>query len=193
MNSDGLLQVEGDVPEELAQEEEDQDHDAVAQLGGRVVQELQEVLQEEGLQATENILNRYCVYLLSTYILEKYFYTLYFFSHRSDELKNHREEHETQRDQEPCLPEPPDRPGQRGPGPVPAGQLAGGHLLVPEPLHALRVPPGVVLGAEGQNVGRGEAALDTGATLSQCMATPPSANYTFMAFHIILESHPTVR
>ena len=89
MNSDGLLQVEGDVPKELAQEEEDQDHDAVAQLGGRVVQELQEVLQEEGLQATENILNRYCVYLLSTYILEKYFYTLYFFSHRSDELKNH--------------------------------------------------------------------------------------------------------
>ena len=98
---------------------------------------------------------------ISTSTFEKYFYTLYSFSHRSDELKNHGEEHETQRDQEPCLPEPPDHPGQRGPGPVPAGQLAGGHLLVPEPLHALGVPPGVVLAAEGQNVGGGEAALET--------------------------------
>ena len=64
MNSNGLLQVEGDVPEELAQEEEDQDHDAVAQLGGRIVQVLQQVLQEEGLQANRNIVNRYCGYLL---------------------------------------------------------------------------------------------------------------------------------
>ena len=63
MNSNGLLQVEGDVPEELAQEEEDQDHDAVAQLGGRIVQVLQQVLQEEGLQANRNIVNRYCGYL----------------------------------------------------------------------------------------------------------------------------------
>ena len=63
MNSNGLLQVEGDVPEELAQEEEDQDHDAVAQLGGWIVQVLQQVLQEEGLQANRNIVNRYCGYL----------------------------------------------------------------------------------------------------------------------------------
>ena len=119
VNSNGLLQVVGDVSEELIEEEEDEQNNSDFNVQSGIFQVLQDKLQQD---------------------------------RRTNELEDHGEDDQEEANDEPHSGEPPDCSGQ-------GGRLGSVSLLLPQSLQSLRVTARLVLVAELQDVGGGQAAL----------------------------------